>query len=497
MSEEKDDRFWADIGEAMMPRRSSASWAAQRSRIMARLKAGERPRVRAGVVVTAAAAFAACLFLLRIDALEKLLRPDLSVRVPAWNARLTSVEGLVTVMPKGETEVVSAAAGMPIGAGDCILTGVKGRVELALSAESLIELGPVARLTVANLEERHTFIDLDLGTLVAKFHWDKSLGRRLEIRTPAAVAIVRGTEFGVTVAESGETSVAVFDEGLVAVRAKDAPSVQETMLEPRQEVLVPRGAMLATEMRQGQSFLRVTDLSRLQPQRGRVERMRERQRELVQTWKDMPRAERNAAQERVNRLERRTSAPQVHPQAQTPAHQRAQTPADQPQRAAPARSPREETQARENPAPQRQEKLGTGESGLPQRSGGPDERVKEFEQPAPVKREGFRKPEQMLPEDRERFLREHPELRPRVKELEQSAPGERESLPQERSPRERFLREHPKLRERIQKFEQTAPPPGRPESSESFPPARSGFPGQRRDIRRVGPDRPPDPRQNP
>lgn len=300
MSQDKDDdKFWSEVGDATSARRSPTAWAAQRARLISILRASDRRVVRPWFAVSAAAALACGVFLVNGGVIEKVLQPAPAIVAAVWDARLTTVDGLVTVTPKGATDAVTAYAGMPIAAGDRIVVGADGRAELGLAAESLIELGPGASMTVSNLEERYTFLDLDLGSFVAKFHWDKALGRRLDVRTPTAVASVRGTEFGLTVAPDGETSVAVFDEGRVAVRAKDAPALGETMLTPHQETEVAHGQP-AVETHDGRDYLRVGPLSRMEPYHEHVERIRERQQELRSTWTRIPPSQRAATRSSWN-----------------------------------------------------------------------------------------------------------------------------------------------------------------------------------------------------
>jgi hypothetical protein len=300
MNQDKDDdKFWSEVGGATSARRSPTAWAAQRARLISILRASDRRAVRPWFALAAAGALACGVFLVNGGIVEKILQPAPAIVAAVWDARLTTVDGLVTVTPKGATDPVTAYAGMPIAAGDRIVVGQDGRAELGLAAESLIELGPGASMTVSSLEERYTFLDLDLGSFVAKFHWDKALGRRLDVRTPTAVASVRGTEFGLTVAPDGETAVAVFDEGRVAVRAKDAPALGETMLEPHQETDVTHGQP-ATEPRDGRDQLRVGPLSRMEPYHDHVERIRDREQELRSTWTRIPPTQRAATRSSWN-----------------------------------------------------------------------------------------------------------------------------------------------------------------------------------------------------
>jgi hypothetical protein len=234
--------------------------------------------------------------------------PDESPEAPvaaeapaSWDARISALDGEVSVLPKGKTEGVPAAAGMPVAEGDEVWTASDGRAELALSADGIIELGANTQLTVSGLKGENTSFMLDLGSFVARLRWENLQKRRLEVRTPTAVAAVRGTEFGLEVQEDGETSVAVFDEGEVAVRATEAPSVEETLIQASQEVRVPRGPALEVEAREGRNFLRPRVLDEMRPLRGRVAHVRGRQEELRREWREMPPPQREQARERMFR----------------------------------------------------------------------------------------------------------------------------------------------------------------------------------------------------
>lgn len=302
MNQETDDRFWSVLGESLRPRLGEAQWTAQRARILARLTPAPTGRPPMWATAGALACLAAAWLLM-----PEGKSPPVAVTVPVatpvpiadWDARVTLVEGQVTIFSKGADEGVPAAEGMPLEEGDSVRTGAEGRAELAFSTNSVIALGPASIITLSDLAPRQTLLNLDLGTLMAKLRWKGTPGRRMDVMTPTAVAAVRGTEFGVAVLEGGETSVAVFDEGRVAVRTKDNPSIEETMLEPRQEVLVPAGPIAETETREGRNYLRVGELSRLKSFQEQIERIRERPEELSRSWKELDRPAREKVRSRM------------------------------------------------------------------------------------------------------------------------------------------------------------------------------------------------------
>jgi hypothetical protein len=305
MKQNEQPEFWSGLGDRLRPRLSEAQWAAQRARILARLTPAASGRLTRWAAATALACLAGVCFCLP----GLLTRTQL--RAPAqpapWNARVTMVQGQVAVFARGSEDGVPAQVGMPLDEGDEVRTGSDGHAELALSADSVIGLNSDSILALSNLEQKQTLLGLDVGTLVVKLHWEGPRWRRLEVETPTAVAAVRGTEFGVTVQEGGDTSVGVFDEGKVAVRTKEPSSIAETMITPHQEVTVPKGQPAETEMKEGRSCLRVNGLSRLKPYQEQIERLRQRPEALNRTWREMASSEREEirtrlAEEHQNRM---------------------------------------------------------------------------------------------------------------------------------------------------------------------------------------------------
>lgn len=215
--------------------------------------------------------------------MKTLLAALLALAVPAlaedWNARVTEAAGTVLIHVDGAEDGLPAEEGTPLEAGDRIETGADGRAELALEAESLMELGPGSSFTVGSTKEADSWFSLSLGSLMAKV---KSLAdtrrKRFQIRTPTSVCAVRGTEFGVEVGDDGETSVGVFDEGQVAVSAGGDGTGAETLLGAKQE----------TTVAPGDRDVKVRRLERLERRRERMSHLRARREVLKRSWKNIP-----------------------------------------------------------------------------------------------------------------------------------------------------------------------------------------------------------------
>ncbi len=163
-----------------------------------------------------------------------------------WDARLTDVSGEVTVYSGGsrDSEGDPAEKDMPLEPGDRVVTGADSTAEIALEGDSVISLRANSNFTLSATRKSDSLFRLEAGSLLA---WLKSSllseggGRKWRIQTPTAVAAVRGTQFAVEVAESGEpeTHVGVFDEGKVEV-SEESSGQTETLL-ANQETRVNRG----------------------------------------------------------------------------------------------------------------------------------------------------------------------------------------------------------------------------------------------------------------
>ncbi len=204
-----------------------------------------------------------------------------------WSPRVTAVTGDVTVFEKGSDEGLPAEAETPLEDGDRIETGDDGKAEVALEPDSVIELGGKTSFTVGSTAREASWFALDLGSFVAKLRSFAQGRSRLEVRTPTAVAAVRGTEFGLEVDEDGATDIGVYDEGQVAVTASEGGG-GETVL----------GAQNELTLRRGEPAGKPHALKRLKARRERLVRLRDRRAQLRKGWRRLPPEERRALRQR-------------------------------------------------------------------------------------------------------------------------------------------------------------------------------------------------------
>ena len=156
-----------------------------------------------------------------------------------YEARLTEVKGEVTVFTVEEPDGVPGDKDMPLVAGDRIKTAADASAEVTLSGEHCVCLRADSEFTITSVKRSGCVLTLALGSLLAKVQ-TLMTGGDFRIVTPAAVAAVRGTEFGVEVdvAHPDQTHVGVFDEGRVAVSGQTG---QPELLKANQETSVLRG----------------------------------------------------------------------------------------------------------------------------------------------------------------------------------------------------------------------------------------------------------------
>jgi len=203
-------------------------------------------------------------------------------------ARLIGALGAVFVHLAGhpEDQVVAASSGTPLAEGDTIVVGDGASAELALDGASVVSLSSGTELALTSLSRAETELGLALGELAAKIE-KLGAGENLRVRTPAAVAAVRGTEL--LVAQDGPdapTRVGVVDEGRVEVDSGD----KAVLLGPRQETSASRGR--APQLPHPLSSLRAR-ADAFAAVRAQVEAMR-------RDWKPLGAAAAHAARERVS-----------------------------------------------------------------------------------------------------------------------------------------------------------------------------------------------------
>lgn len=150
---------------------------------------------------------------------------------------ISKASGAIYFKAKAEKKWAVAAAGMEINEGDRVKTGSDGRMELGLQDGSRLTMGNNTEMEITRFlldKDRRSaaiFIQGKLRAAIAKFSGKTNMW----VKTPTAVAGVRGTDF--IVMNEGKANVLFGQEGTVEVKGKDKESaalVPDTMTENTQ-----------------------------------------------------------------------------------------------------------------------------------------------------------------------------------------------------------------------------------------------------------------------
>lgn len=295
MNDEQEKYFWDRISKATTPQRTSAQLGEQRAKIRERLSR----KSRAMWVFVAAPVLAAAAFVLHN--FSEAPKPGKTVQVAKnsvtgpvvakaveeedtdWDIRATAVTGEVVVTSKDGVDSL-LAVDAPLEAWDKIEVPSDGSLEIAFAADSVMTFNAGARLMIGSIAKKDSFFELTFGTLVAKLNWAKRRGYKMQIRTPTAVAAVRGTEFAVDVHEDGMTDIGVFDEGKIAVTDRRNRSAKEVIVTPHREIRFEAKRMHLPR--------KLQKMKRLSKHFKHIARLNKRQKHLKNNWKRMNRKNR-------------------------------------------------------------------------------------------------------------------------------------------------------------------------------------------------------------
>lgn len=153
-------------------------------------------------------------------------------------ATASYVAGDVRLFPPGSVQAQPLQTGARLAEGTRIEVGGDGYVRLQMADNSTVRIPANSQVRLVSVRRQDasqvsdTLIQLDAGRVDASAQHQRSNASRFEIRTPLAVASVRGTEFGVAVqpdaAVTGEVTQGVID--LKGTAAKDRRGVRQRRL---------------------------------------------------------------------------------------------------------------------------------------------------------------------------------------------------------------------------------------------------------------------------
>jgi len=135
-------------------------------------------------------------------------------------ARISVVDGDVSVQRGDSGEFTAAALNGPLVANDHLATGQNGRSEIQFDFGNMLRLGPSSEVRMGELEDRHYLVQIAVGTTTFRVLRDS--GADVEISTPTV---------SVRPAEEGSYRVTVFPDGTTEI----------TVRAGRAEIFSPRG----------------------------------------------------------------------------------------------------------------------------------------------------------------------------------------------------------------------------------------------------------------
>src|ERR1700756_4087902 len=141
---------------------------------------------------------------------------------PSRVARLSYVQGAVSLQPAGLEEWTAAERNRPLTSGDRLWTDQESVAELDLG-DAVLRLGGMTGFAFLNLDDRFAQIQLSAGILILRV-WDTSSGQSYEIDTPQlAVQLAQPGAYRIEVDEPGNTTLVKVSEGEAIALGSDGP----------------------------------------------------------------------------------------------------------------------------------------------------------------------------------------------------------------------------------------------------------------------------------
>src|SRR5260370_3007973 len=131
---------------------------------------------------------------------------------PGRVARVSDVEGSVSLQPAGVQEWAAATLNRPLTTGDKLWTDQNSRAELDIGA-AVIRLGATTGFSFLNLDDNTAQMQVSAGTLIVRVR-DMQGGQTYEVDTPnLALSLQQPGEYRVEVNDAGDTTIVKVSEG--------------------------------------------------------------------------------------------------------------------------------------------------------------------------------------------------------------------------------------------------------------------------------------------
>src|SRR5947208_8178287 len=131
---------------------------------------------------------------------------------PGRVARLSNIEGSVSLQPAGVQDWAEATLNRPLTTGDRLWTDQNSRAELDIGAAA-IRLGATTGFSFLNLDDHTAQMQVTAGTLIVRVR-DLEGNQTYEVDTPnIALSLQQPGEYRVEVNDAGDTTVVKVSEG--------------------------------------------------------------------------------------------------------------------------------------------------------------------------------------------------------------------------------------------------------------------------------------------
>ncbi|MGV3679871.1 MAG: FecR domain-containing protein [Acidovorax sp.] len=150
---------------------------------------------------------------------------------PRASAQVEFVQGNATAQPAAQASPQPLAPGARLDEGTRLQVGPDSFVAVRLADGTVVRVQPQSDLQLRQLRRRgrtgsiQSVMEVRAGSVESSVTPSTDALRRFEVRTPRAVTSVRGTEFGVALAASGQATASVL-EGTVAVQSRAENAAQ-------------------------------------------------------------------------------------------------------------------------------------------------------------------------------------------------------------------------------------------------------------------------------
>ncbi|MCT6718114.1 FecR domain-containing protein [Acidovorax sp. K2F] len=173
---------------------------------------------------------------------------------PSESATVQFVQGEVTAQARGSGTPAPIATGSKLEEGTELKVGPESFVAVQLADGTVVRVQAQSELQLRQLRRRgragsvQSVLEMHKGGVESTVPPSAEPLRRMEIRTPLAVTSVRGTQFSVALADSGQTTASV-EHGSVAVQSRrDTDSEPGAALKAPTALLAPgQGLAVATD----------------------------------------------------------------------------------------------------------------------------------------------------------------------------------------------------------------------------------------------------------